>query len=107
MAGREVMRRQGKITEWLREALSPNQVIGPEQANKRKELPDTEGDCYVWWMMVAGKRRLLVSKSVLDHGYDESSDVIEALSRQGLTERIEECRRWVLGREFDLNCQGR
>jgi hypothetical protein len=58
-------------------------------------------------MIVAGKRRLLIPKALLDHFTDESSDIIEALVRQGLTEQVEECRRWVLGKEFDLSCGGR
>ena len=108
IGGKELARRQTKITQWLRDAISPIQVIGPaEQGSKRKDLPAIEGDHYVWWMIVAGKRRLLIPKALLDHFTDESSDIIEALVRQGLTEQVEECRRWVLGREYDLNCGGR
>jgi len=75
-------RRQTRITQWLRDALSPVQVIGPEERPKRKDLPSTGAACYLLWMIVAGKRRLLISESVLDDGSDESSDVIEALVRE-------------------------
>jgi hypothetical protein len=105
---REISRRQTKITQWLGDVLSPIQVIGPEkQGPKRKELPPTEADHFLWWIIVAGKRRLLIPKPLLEHFTDQTSDIIEALARQGLAEQVEECRRWVLGAEFDLTCGGR
>jgi hypothetical protein len=106
MDAREVARRQAKITEWLREALPAGKVIGPEERSGRRGLPDSEAGCYVWWIIVGQKHRLLIPEAVLGHGSDQSEDVRVALIRQGFLERLRECKRWVVGKELELRCGG-